>query len=387
MEHLYNVIWADDNIQSLLEDDRSLFERNGIQIIPFTNAQEAINYLEKNARFIDALIVDAKFSKAGEAFDEDGKSFPGLSLFMRQLSGLRKTYGMPFPCWIYTGFGDLLLDKYDADDLEGFEGVVDKKSNYDARKEWIASICERITETKSEAFRIRQENAGLFALCTEKYLGKEVEKQLLDILAYKEEDGTAPFNKIRDVLEEIMDLLAREGIIDNKTQKIALGDRIDKLNSAYRGKIPQYIIPSLRLLLSSSSLSHADTLEKTAVNNGQAPYLFSTLLMALKTVLTWLQPFVDDYRKTAATRENALQAEADDAPDLLKKLGPNLMGTEVGTLQVKHWQVRLDGNKLAAVLDRQMIQKSYKPGMKLRVRTGTDFRGNLIVTEIIGPEQ
>ena len=130
MEHLYNVIWADDNIQALLEDGRSLFERNGIQLIPFTNAQEAIGYLENNARFIDAIIVDAKFSKAGEAFDEEGKSFPGLSLFMRQLSGLRKTYGMPYPCWIYTGFGDLLLDKYDADDLAEFEGVIDKKSNY-----------------------------------------------------------------------------------------------------------------------------------------------------------------------------------------------------------------------------------------------------------------
>ena len=39
MAHLYNVIWADDNIQALLEDGRSLFERNGIQLIPFTNAQ------------------------------------------------------------------------------------------------------------------------------------------------------------------------------------------------------------------------------------------------------------------------------------------------------------------------------------------------------------
>ena len=227
MAHLYNVIWADDNIQALLEDGRSLFERNGIQLIPFTNAQEAIDYLENNARFIDAIIVDAKFSKAGEAFDEEGKSFPGLSLFMRQLSGLRKTYGMPYPCWIYTGFGDLLLDKYDADDLAEFEGVIDKKSNYDARKEWIESMCERIAETKTEAFRVRQENADLFALCTENYLGKDVEKQLLDILTFKEGDEVAPFNKFRDVEEEILDLLAREGVIDNKTQKIAIGDRID----------------------------------------------------------------------------------------------------------------------------------------------------------------
>ena len=388
MAHLYNVIWADDNIQALLEDGRSLFERNGIQLIPFTNAQEAIDYLENNARFIDAIIVDAKFSKAGEAFDEEGKSFPGLSLFMRQLSGLRKTYGMPYPCWIYTGFGDLLLDKYDADDLAEFEGVIDKKSNYDARKEWIESMCERIAETKTEAFRVRQENADLFALCTENYLGKDVEKQLLDILTFKEGDEVAPFNKFRDVEEEILDLLAREGVIDNKTQKIAIGDRIDRLHSACKGKIPQYIIPSLRLLLSSSSLSHADTLEKEAVNSGQAPFLYATLLMALKTVMAWLRPFVDDYRKTRVVQEEAHQTEQEDNLEpLLKKLDPNLMGTDVGTLLVRQWQVRLDGNKYATVTDRQMIPRSYKPGMKVRVRTGQDFRGNLVVNELIGPEQ
>ena len=382
MAHLYNVIWADDNIQSLLEDSRSLFERNGIKITPFINAKDAIDYIECNASFIDGIIVDAKFSKSGEAFDEEGKSFPGLSLFMQQLSSLRKTYGMPFPCWIYTGYGDLLLDKYDADDLDGFEGVIDKKSNFDARKEWVESMCERISETKSEAFRVRQENADLFSLCTEQYLGKDVEKQLLDILLYKDDDETAPFNTFRDIEEEILDLLVKRGIIDNKTQKIAIGDRIDRLDSAYKGKIPQYIIPSLKLLLSSSSLSHAGTLEKGAVNSGQAPYLYATLLMALKTIMVWLKPFVDNFKKAVP-----IETGPDDAPKPKREPDPNLMGTEVGRLLVKHWQVKLDGNRYAFV-DRQMeIPRSYKPGMKIRVRTSKDSRNILIVTEIIGPEQ
>lgn len=387
MAHLYNVIWADDNIQSLLEDSRSLFERNGIKITPFINAKDAIDYIECNASFIDGIIVDAKFSKSGEAFDEEGKSFPGLSLFMQQLSSLRKTYGMPFPCWIYTGYGDLLLDKYDADDLDGFEGVIDKKSNFDARKEWVESMCERISETKSEAFRVRQENADLFSLCTEQYLGKDVEKQLLDILLYKDDDETAPFNKFRDIEEEILDLLVKRGIIDNKTQKIAIGDRIGRLDSAYKGKIPQYIIPSLKLLLSSSSLSHAGTLEKGAVNSGQAPYLYATLLMALKTIMAWLKPFVDSFGSSVPKKKDVPLSGLDSAPIPKPVPNPNLLGTEVGRLLVKYWQVRLDGNRLAYVDKHMDIPKSYKPGMMVRVRTCTDSNNNLIVKEIIGPEQ
>ena len=110
--------------------------------------------------------------------------------------------------------------------------------------------------------------------------------------------------------------------------------------------------------------------------------------MALKTVMAWLRPFVDDYRKTRVVQEEAPQTEQEDNLEpLLKKLDPNLMGTDVGTLLVRQWQVRLDGNKYATVTDRQMIPRSYKPGMKVRVRTGQDFRGNLVVNELIGPEQ
>ena len=48
MEHCYNVVWADDDVQSLLEDYNSLFERNGINIIPFESAKPAIDYIRAN---------------------------------------------------------------------------------------------------------------------------------------------------------------------------------------------------------------------------------------------------------------------------------------------------------------------------------------------------
>jgi hypothetical protein len=183
MEHWYNVVWADDEIDILLQDNGSLFKRNGINIIPFTAAKPAINYIREHPQFVDAIIIDAKFSKDGEAVQEEGRSFPGLSLFMKELSSLRNEFQMPYPCWIFSGYGDLLRDKYDKEDLEGFEeNIIRKGANYYALREWVESICEKISYTRSEEFKIRQENSQLFELCTEYYLGTAVEMKLYQVL-------------------------------------------------------------------------------------------------------------------------------------------------------------------------------------------------------------
>ena len=402
MDHLYNVIWADDEVDALLQDSESRFQKYGISIIPFHDATSAIEYVKTNSSFVDALIVDGKFpSTEGEAVQEEGRSFPGLSKFMRELSSLRRETGQPLPCWIYTGYGSLLLDKYDEADLDGFEGVVDKKSDRETTREWLTGMCERIAETKTESFRIRQENPEIFALCSDRYLGKSTERVLLDILSYKKDDETEPFNRFRDILEEVMDLLVKESIIGGSTQKTAINDRIDKLDKAFKGKLPQYIIHSLKLLLSSSALSHSGTTEKKEVEEGRAPYMYETLEMTLKTVLIWLRSFVDNNR-TKRERQNVANAElasleqkemqpAASAPanapsDQTKPFinDPSLEGTEVGFLSVKTWSVRVGSTY--AQISRDRIERSWKPGLRIRVRLGKNYKGDNEVVEVIGIE-
>ncbi len=398
MDHLYNVVWADDEIDTLLEDNKSQFARAGIEIIPFHDAASAIDYVRNNASFVDGIISDAKYPKAGEAFQEEGKSFPGLSLLMQNLSGLRKECKQPFPCWIYTGYGELLLDKYDNEnDLSCFEGVMDKKADSDQTKEWIRAICARIAETKTEEFKLRQENPELFSLCIDDYLGKKMEKTLFDILAYRKDNETDPFNRFRDVLEEVMDLLVKDGHIGGNTQKTAINDRIDKFDKANRSKIPQYIIPSMKLLLSSSSLSHSDTLEKKEVEEGRAPFMYDTLLITLKTVLVWIKSFIDNGRVLKASSisaSNTAPSIKDNSPSVeikqedtvdLSLLDAKLMGTEVGTLRVKNWSLQI-GNEFVNI-DRSMIERSWNSGLKLRVRIGKNFKGEPKVIEVVRVEQ
>lgn len=378
MDHLYNIVWADDNIQALLEDSSRLFEERGMKILPFIDAQSAIDYIKNNSMFVDGIIIDAKFSKNGEVFKEDEKSFPGLSVFMQTLSSLRTTFGMPYPCWIYTGYGDLLRYKYDDDDLAVFEDVIDKKCDYDDKKEWLDKMCSKIAETRTEEFKIRQVNADLFTLCTDKYLGHDCGKTLFDILAYNGENETDPFNPFRDILEAIMELIVKEGIIDNKTARTAINERIDKLSAAKRGQLLQHVIPSLKLLLVSSSLSHHDTKEKEALKNGNLPYMYETLLNVLKTVLVWLKSFIDENR---ACRYEAPEGDHIMVLDAGTKASSE--GTEEGVLTVARWSVKLVNGEYASVFKKNLIPRSSKPGTRLRVRLEQDEKGRPTVSEIV----
>lgn len=406
MDHLYNVVWADDEIDTLLEDSKSQFARAGIEIIPFHDAASAIDYVRNNASFVDGIISDAKYPKAGEAFQEEGKSFPGLSFLMQNLSGLRKECKQPFPCWIYTGYGELLLDKYDNEnDLSCFEGVIDKKASYDQTKDWIQSICDRIAVTKSPEFKIRQANPEIFALCTDNYLGKTLEREMYDIIAYQHEDNVDPFNRFRDVVEEIMDLLYREGQITGVSEKISIKARIDQFEQKQknnRNGIPEYIIPSLRLLLSSSALSHSDTLEKKEVIQGHAPRMYDTLLTMMTTVLIWLKIFIDKARTQkdiksdlkaisqsakkpddSSFKNQDTQSDEDDSLDL-SVLHPSLLGTQTGKLVVKQYGVELDDSKEVVSINWKKVQKEnkLKPGQKLRVRVGTTTKGEKSFKEV-----
>ena len=373
MEHYYNIVWADDDIDILLEDMQPLFNRNGINILPFTSAKPAIECIKANHEFIDAIIVDAKFSKDGEAFQEEGKTFPGLSMFMRELSGLRNEFKMPYPCWIFTGYGELLRDKYDKEDLSGFEEeIIRKGANYETLKEWVASICDKIALTSSKEFKLRQENARMFELCTDAYLGRDTAQNLLSILDYKSTKKAVLFNTIRKVLEEIMDLFVKEGLIDNLTPKTSINARIRQIESTYGSSIPQYVIPSMSLLLVSSPLSHSDTHETKDFNECAVPFMYESLLYTLKNLMYWLKPFIDSERE----RKAAEQSEGEDETIY--------DDVQTGDLVVGSWSVKLKSGKTVPVDWNAKTKRSWRPNTPVKVVTATNERDKLIVKEIIG---
>lgn len=396
MDLLYNIVWADDNVQTLLQDNRMLFEREGFAIIPFTEAEPAIKYIRENSSFVDAVITDAKFARRqGETFQEEGTSFPGLSEFVKSIDGLRRETGNPLPCWIFTGYGDLLWQKYDKMDLEGFNNVVDKKADYSTIKTWVKEIQSVVFETKTEAFRIRQENPECFALCTDEYIGKKCEKTMLDILAYKQDEETIPFNRFRDILEEVLDLLVRKGFIGGLTEKISIDTRIRNFSNAKGKKIPKYIIPTMEFLACSSPLSHSDSVEKDEIRAGHAPFMYETLLMSMKTILAWLKPFIDSAivsTEVVSSQTGVAQAETNQRQQKAvvstsSFRDTKIEDTEVGILKTKAWWLQVEDGKYVDIGWKLIKGQGCKAGQKLRVRIAKDPKGNDVVTEIVGVEK
>lgn len=373
MEHYYNIVWADDDIDILLEDLQPLFNRNGINILPFTAAKPAIECIKTHHEFIDAIIVDAKFSKDGESFLEEDRSFPGLSMFMRELTSLRNEFKMPYPCWIFTGYGELLRDKYDKEDLVGFEDeIIRKGANYEALKEWVSSICDKIALSGSKEFRLRQENAGLFELCTGSYIGQHNAKRLLSILDYDKTDKENLFNTVRKVLEDILDLFVREGLIDDITDKISINARIRQIESTYGNMLPQYVIPSMNLLFVSSPISHSDTRETKDFNEGVVPFMYESVLYTLKNLMYWLKPFIDSERARKVDR----RTEEDD--EIMYD------DVQIGDLVIGSWSVKLKSGKTVPVDWNAKTRRSWRPNTPVKVITATNERDKLIVKEIVG---
>lgn len=306
MEHLYKIVWADDEIAILLENNRARFERKGLYIIPFPNADAAIDYILKNPHYVDGIIVDGKFSTDGSPVDESSSKMPGLSRFMQKLSAMRAETKMPLPCWIFTGFGEQLRDKYDENDLEPFEDVISKSANYLEIDEWLDAICDKIRETQNEDFKIRQDNADLFAMCTDKYLGEDKATYLMDIIKFdKTHEGVTPFHPIRMLLESTLCLLECRGVIQGTFSPTANGEKarwlqknnfVDKTSM----RMPLFVIDSISMLAHNSSMSHP---ENTEVPNNydshefyqnRAPYMFPLMFNALRTVLLWIKHYLDD---------------------------------------------------------------------------------------------
>ena len=371
MENRYNVIWADDEVDILLKDMQYFFDKKGISVIPCNTAEDAFATITKDYDFIDGIIVDAKFSRDGSSFEDTGKSFPGLTYFIHHLESARQQYGKPLPCWILTGYGDLLRDKYDLEDLEIFEDIVDKKSP--SIEKWLDEMCARIGECRSEEFLLRQSNPNLFTLCTEGFLGKERAHDLLSILKYeKKAEGEPPVVLIRNMVEEILDLMINKRVIPDGVDvqsKVSILPRALKLRAvAQKLMIPLYIPDALAFLCNVSSLAHSGTIEHRIQESLGGQNLVVSFIAVLRVVMEWLGPFLDSYEEEPIS----------EVEDLLP-------GYHGGKLYPYSWFVKLDdGNRTAEIRERDT--RSYKKGSDVQVKlSGRQNVKGLPIIEDIKP--
>lgn len=156
--NVYNIIWADDDIDALKDRYEKRFTKNGLSIIGIAhNGEELEQQLSEKIDFVDAVIVDANFNET-EVDIDDERDTSGLT-FTR--THLLKVYPNT-PFILFTQREDELINKkyqnIHAKFLQEFPRHKRwfHKNDDDELIEMFDSIKEEVDDRNSDQFRIRQ---------------------------------------------------------------------------------------------------------------------------------------------------------------------------------------------------------------------------------------
>ncbi len=309
------VLWVDDKYKTL-EGIYESAEDCGIELIGFKSAEEALLELEKPENY-DAVVLDGLFYL--NIVDQGTPT--KQTAFIKVASKLKvlKEKGIILPWFILSGQISFTLDENSSveglADLDYANGKVFEK-NKEEEDLWIElkKAVEQIP-----LYKLKQEYRQAFEVCTEKYIGVDAQKQLLNILSNirnpnNEFDDELYFTQIRIILEYMFRSANKFGLLHNACIKKNGNVNLTESSLFLAGKetlhlnvrcgishFPKLIADSVQsVLLITGAASH--TTDPEIKNNIdlltyrkiiRTPYLLYSLTFQLMDVLVWFKKYVD----------------------------------------------------------------------------------------------
>lgn len=252
--NVYNVIWADDEIDSFRRDKSvvSVMESQNVKLLDFAHtSSELKEILMEKEDMVDAVITDGNFDKK-RTINFNDRSTSGISDVLTFISEFNRKRIIPF--FLYSGKKKLLKEKFTDGELDYFEqrGRIFEKGNLD---KMLIKIKEEVDYINSVQFRIRNKYRKEFEAA------KLIEGAIENIergLLYLYEDSSWKdiqdyFNPARKIVERIMDRCIEMNILPphislNTAQKILQGTLSDYCLSVPLMEKP--LAESLRFFLS-----------------------------------------------------------------------------------------------------------------------------------------
>lgn len=296
--HVYNVIWADDEIDSIISDmaTKRCLKSNNIEVIPVHNASELREMMKTCYDRIDAVITDANMSRHGDTpkHDRDLSGFEDVKSCIEKYNSKRD-----IPFYLYSGRGVFLAERYENEGLEYFSSNnrIFSKGELD---KLLGQLKKDIEHINSLSYRIRK-----------KY-HKELEAaSIIDgnedfifdaLMCDYSEDWTNTqdyFNPARKVVERIFDACKRMAIIPQLTELNSFSKFLLKKDSVFTIKegleiMPRPLAHSLEYFLNiTQDGSHGagdlklgvDEYVRTSKNIN----LFRTILYIAMDICLWYQ--------------------------------------------------------------------------------------------------
>ena len=250
-QNVYNIIWVDDEVDTLYAASKGMFRCEGINVIatPHTSL-EFKEIMDVCYDRVDAVITDANFNNGKKNIDieKDLSGFVDMPTFIERYNSKRS-----IPFYLYTGRFNL-LEENQIVDIEYFEkhDSIFHKGELEDLLQRIKADVDRI---HSPSYRVRQKYEKELEAANAIEGNQEY---LMDALL-KEENGDLTdvgkeFNAIRQLVERIVAHCKTLNILPNiselnKVPNFLLNRECDyKLNENVE-IMPKPLIRSLRYLL------------------------------------------------------------------------------------------------------------------------------------------
>lgn len=311
MKKSYNVLWFDDEYQTLdIIDEKAMLA--DINLVGFSNAEEGLVELRNNLHKYDAVIVDGIFYQTSnqENSSVTQNAMAAVATELKTLEGQKK-----LPWFILSGQPSFTKDKNPFADFFKDNKVYDKLSDNDLEHLWKEIKLEADNQIDTQ---IRHEYKEVFDVCTDKYVGVECQKPLMQILKSMKTsvevfDDELYFTQIRIVLEWMFRASNRLGLLHDACipdGKVNLSESCKFLSGADSkhfnvncsvGHFPKIIAGNIYTIINitgaASHTTEADT--KNNINLSEyrktinTPYLLYSLTFQLLDVLIWFKKYAD----------------------------------------------------------------------------------------------
>jgi hypothetical protein len=301
----YKVLWIDDDCNTTGRDFIGQAEQDDVDITAFESHEEGIDFLEKNLNDFHAVILDAKVKHKK---DDTVINLEGLRASRDRLIELNNKIDLPY--FIFTGQPDYQKNEVFKESFGEFyiKGIDNEKL--------IKDLIYRIE--RKEDYILLKEYRRVFEVCSEKYIGSESKKHLLQILASIKKpnevfDDELYFTQIRIILELVfrkankLGFLHDDCILNGKvnlseSSLFLAGKETAHLNvRCGKSHFPKLIADSVQsILFITGAASHTTDPEiqknidlLTYRKTVQTPYLLYSLTFKLMDVLLWFKDYVD----------------------------------------------------------------------------------------------
>ena len=247
-----------------------LFEYQ-MELHPFKTQKEGLDDYAKHPDFYEAVILDAK------VLDESKEEVANVSSLQKAVMRIKEQFN-DLPYFISTGQPDLLSDSMFKSFFPNYyeKDSDDEKLCKDIIKEIENSPNRVIVNKYPEIFN---------------KLKSPIYDEMLSIIKiheYHETNNADAFNKIRKVLDWIMQSVSDYGLLATPFNGTNLNDCSRFLgNTKLNEFIPVYVQRHLFALVTIANEGSHRQISDEAVKTGKAPYLISATIFELVSVLTW----------------------------------------------------------------------------------------------------